>query len=80
MEVTENEYREFLSAFGFYLNEQKKWLNDVVLLDGLKFPYSVDQLQTEVKFAEGSMHVFLEVEKEIKELLEGEFWDEDYKK
>jgi len=50
MKTTENEYREFLQSLGFTLNEMKKWMNDVILLDGIKFPYAVDEIQTEVKF------------------------------
>lgn len=80
MSVTENEYREYLQALGFTLNEMKKWMNDVILLDGIKFPYSIDEVKTEVKFQEGSMHVFLEVEKDVQEFFEEEFWDEAYKK
>lgn len=79
MKVTENEYREFLQSLGFTLNEMKKWMNDVILLDGIKFPYALDEIKTEVKFQEGSMHVFLEVEKNVAEYFENEFWDDDYK-
>lgn len=50
MSITENEYREYLQALGFTLNEMKKWMNDVILLDGIKFPYSVEEIKTEVKF------------------------------
>jgi hypothetical protein len=28
LDITENEYREFLSTFGFSMNFMKKWLND----------------------------------------------------
>jgi len=79
MMVTENEYREFLQSLGFTLNEMKKWMNDVILLDGVKFPYALDEIKTEVKFVEGSMHVFLEIEKNVANYFEDEFWDEDYK-
>jgi len=79
MQVTENEYREFLQSLGFTLNEMKKWMNDVILLDGVKFPYAIDELKTEVKFQEGSMHVFIEVEKNVANYFEQEFWDDDYK-
>ena len=79
MKVTENEYREFLQSLGFTLNELKKWFNDVILLDGVKFPYSIDEIKTEVKFQEGSMHVFLEIEKNYGTYMEEEFWDEEYK-
>ena len=34
MDISENEYREFLSTFGFFLNKQKEWLNQHVLNDG----------------------------------------------
>jgi hypothetical protein len=57
----------------------KKWLNDVILLDGIKFPYALDEVKTEVKFQEGSMHCFMEVEKNFANYLEDEFWDESYK-
>lgn len=77
--VTENEYREFLQAFGFTLNEQRKWLNDVILLEGIKFPYTIEEIKTEVKFNEGSMHVFMEVEKEAVDFFEEEFWDTTFK-
>jgi len=57
----------------------KKWLNDVILLDGIKFPYALDEIKTEVKFQQGSMHAFMEIEKNFANYLEDEFWDESYK-
>jgi hypothetical protein len=35
MDMTTNEYREFLSTFGFTMNYMKKWLNEVVFRDGI---------------------------------------------
>ena len=43
MELTENEYREFLSTYGFTMNYLKKWLNDVYFRDGVFFPYNVSE-------------------------------------
>lgn len=43
MELTENEYREFLSTYGFTLNYIKKWLNDVYFRDGIFFPYNMNE-------------------------------------
>lgn len=43
MDLTENEYREFLSTYGFTMNYLKKWLNDVYLRDGIFFPYNVSE-------------------------------------
>ncbi len=54
-------------------------MNDVILLEGVKFPYSIDEIKTEVKFNEGSMHVFMEVEKKAADFFEEEFWDKTFK-
>lgn len=62
MELTENEYREFLSTFGFTMNYIKKWLNDVYFRDGIFFPYNVSEFDTRVSFKEKSMHIMLEIE------------------
>lgn len=51
MEMTVNEYREFLEDFSFTVSEFKKWLNNVVLRgDRVLFPYSVDEFATTLKF------------------------------
>ena len=62
MKLTSNEYREFLSTFGFTMNFMKKWMNDVYLREGIYFPYGVDEFYTTVFFKEMSMHIMLEVE------------------
>lgn len=45
--ITENEYREFLSTFGYYLNKQKDWLNDHVLNNGrgVHLPMGTDEIK-----------------------------------
>jgi hypothetical protein len=40
MKLTANEYREFISSFGFFHNYMKKWFNNVYFKDGLSFPYN----------------------------------------
>jgi hypothetical protein len=40
MNMSSNDYREFISTFGFTLNWMKKWLNEVVWANGLTFPYN----------------------------------------
>jgi hypothetical protein len=72
MDLTENEYREFLSTFGFTLNYIKKFLNDVYFRNGVFFPYNVSEFDTEVYFQEKSMHIMLEVEEESYEFFEEE--------
>lgn len=73
MGLTENEYREFLSTFGFTMNYLKKWLNDVYFREGLFFPYNISEFDTRVSFKEKSMHIMLEVENNADEFLLEEF-------
>lgn len=74
MKLTANEYREFLSTFGFSNNYLKKWMNDVVFRNGVKFPYNMKEIYTSVQFQEKSAHIFLEVEEEMGKLLEKDLW------
>merc|ERR1719389_1047019 len=50
MDMTENEYREFLSTYGFAMNFIKKWMNDVYLREGIYFPWGVEEFYTSVYF------------------------------
>jgi hypothetical protein len=52
MQITENEYREFLSTFGFYLNKQKDWLNKNVLNNGngVHLPMGTDEIKLSLGF------------------------------
>ena len=62
MHLTNIEYREFLSAFSFFQNYLKKWMNVVYLKNGLVMPYNPTELYTSVAFKEQSLHILLEVE------------------
>lgn len=48
MELTNNEYREFLSTFGFTMNFMKKWMNDVTLRGGVNLPYNMEEIYTSI--------------------------------
>ena len=63
MEVTANEYREFLATLGFTMEYMKKWLNENFFRGGVYAPYNVEEFKTNVLFREKSMHLLLEVEK-----------------
>ena len=80
MDMSASEYREFLSTFGFTMNYMKKWLNQVFFRPGLKAPFTIDELETEVKFADGTMHLLLSVNQRAADFFEKEFWmsDEDW--
>jgi len=41
---------------------------------GVKFPYKPDEFLTDFKFKEGSMHIMLDVEQKMADLLERDFW------
>ena len=42
LDITQREYREFLSNVGYAMNEMKKWINKEVLSGGIDFPYKMD--------------------------------------
>lgn len=50
MELTDHEYRKFLSNVGFAMNKIKGWLNAVVFGDVIGLPFAVDQIATDVLF------------------------------
>jgi len=72
MDMSDYEYRKFLSTFGFSMNELKKWLNQDVFGDGQAFPYKMDQLDTRFAFREDRLHIFLEFEEKSFLFLEEE--------
>jgi len=74
--LTERDYRKFLSTFGLSLMEVKTLLNDVVMINGVAFPYNVEEIYTTVDFLDKSMHVFMEVEDSAAEFFEKEWWDD----
>jgi len=78
--LTDMEYREFVSAFGFMLNKLKKWLNHDILKDGIQFPYTVDEIDMLLKFYPGVMNIHMQVKEKSSDFFENEFWDEEYKK
>ena len=75
MKMSKNEYREFLSTFGFTMNFMKKWMNDVTLRGGVMLPYSMEEIYTSVDFSTKAAHIFLEVEDKADQALERGFWD-----
>lgn len=62
MQMTPNDYREFLEDFSFTVSEFKKWLNTVIFRgDRVKFPYKLDEFKTSVRFEDQKMHVMIGV-------------------
>ena len=78
MDMTTNQYREFLEDFSFTMSEMKKWLNDVVFRgDRVRFPYSLKEFQTSVQFQKNKMHVMIDVEDKAYQFLEEQLWKDD---
>ena len=74
MDMTANEYREFLEDMSFTTTEIKKWLNDVVLRgDNAHMPYRMDEFNTWFKFESQKVHIMIDVEDDAYQLLEEEF-------
>ena len=77
MDMTSNEYREFLEDVSFTTSEIKKWLNDVVLRgDNILFPYAMDEFETYLKFESQKMHVMIDIEDKAYKYLEDHFWED----
>lgn len=77
MDLTTNEYREFLSTFGFTMTFLKKYMNDLVFRGGINFPFGMDEIYTTLEFNEGQMHVIIDVQEESYKFFEEELWDKD---
>jgi len=76
--MTTNDYQQFVEDFSFTASEFKKWLNDVVLRNGIPTPYTMAEFDTEIVFMPEAMHVMIDVRDEAYVYLEQEFWA-DYK-
>lgn len=48
MDLTDHEYRKFLSNLGFAMNRIKGWLNSEDFGDVIELPFSTDQITTDV--------------------------------
>jgi len=73
LDLTAIEYREFLSTFQFTNKWLMQWMQNHIK-DGVRIPFKPDEFLIDVKFQEGSMHVMLDVEDGIAEVLEDRFW------
>lgn len=76
MNLSANEYEEWLSDLDFSLNEFKRFMNEVIWIDGVDLPFTMNEIYSDIKFKEHSMHVFIEVENEAAEYFEDKWWDD----
>ena len=66
LNMTENDYAGFLTDFSLTLNTIKKHYNDVILRNGVPFPYDVPEFYTSLKFYPGAAYFLFETEEEYK--------------
>ena len=79
LKMTQNEYREFLSSFGMSANQFKKYMNDVYMIDGLRFgTMTPDELDLSLVFLDKQVNFNINVNEEFEELLEEEFWYDQF--
>ena len=45
--------------------------------EGIRFPYKPDELLTNFRFKEGSMHIMLDVEDKFDDVLDNALWDKE---
>ena len=48
LDLTDEEYKEFIRDFGYMNNFIKKWMNEEYLPDGIAAPYNVEEFKTTV--------------------------------
>ena len=68
--VSDTEYRRFLLDLELAMHEMQGWLNDVVFVDGVDLPFTINEIWGDVKFRQGSMHIFIEVEERAAQFFE----------
>ena len=65
--MSRNEYSSFLTDFSLTLNTVKTQYNDVILRNGVPFPYNVPEFYTSLKFYPGAAYFLFETEEEFKQ-------------
>ncbi len=55
------------------MNEMKEWLNNEVFMFGLPFPYKMDQIDTQISFGKGIMHIASQIKEQAALFLEEEY-------
>jgi len=48
MELTDSEYKQFVSQYTYLMNGVKKWLNEQMQHEGVFFPFGVEEFYTTV--------------------------------
>ena len=67
MNISRNEYSSFLTDFSLTLNNIKQHYNDVILRNGVPFPYDVPEFYTTLKFYPGAAYFLFETLDEFKQ-------------
>jgi hypothetical protein len=60
--ITPNEYKDYISNLGFFLDWMRTFINEVYFKYGLIFPFNPDEIITTLSFTENQMHILLDIE------------------
>jgi len=80
LNITVNEYKEFISNFGFFASYMRTYLNNVYFKHGIIFPYNPDEIYTHIVFNKGQMHLLLDLLDDADKFFKAELWNENQKK
>ena len=71
MDITENDYIEFLQDFSFANDYVMKWLNDVIFRNNkVSFPYTMEEFETNLVFGDKQVHIMIAIMDGMDVLLE----------
>lgn len=62
VKMLNNEYREYLTQFGFSAFQMQHWLNNDIFKGGVKFPYRPDEFITNIAFSDKAAHMMFVIE------------------
>jgi hypothetical protein len=74
IKMLNNEYREFLTQYGYSAFQMMHWMNNDIFKGGVKFPYRPDEFITNIAFADKTAHMMFVIEPQMEELLEEKLW------
>ena len=80
LKITPNEYRDFISTLGFFLDWMRTFMNEVYFKYGLIFPFNPDEMITTLAFTENQMHILLDIEDNADKFFEDEYLDDNLKR
>jgi hypothetical protein len=80
LNISSNEYKDFISTLGLFLDWMRTFMNEVYFKYGLIFPFNPDEIMTTLTFTENQMHILIDIEDNADQFFEDEYLDDNLKK